>query len=167
MQVSAGSPADFLLIRSCIVSENSDFLSVTIDFETSHLYFPKIIIGIIILLLLTIGIKELVKKLRQGNLKEGLMSFKFFEENYDKLKLFGSIISVALYFFLMDFIGRFFPNQGLGFLFASIPFMFFLSFLLVGRENIRNHRVSILISSVVTPLFAWILFAKLFYITLP
>ncbi len=67
----------------------------------------------------------------------------------------------------MDFVGRLFPNQGLGFLITSIPFMFVMSFLLVGKENFKNHRVSILISSVVTPLFAWILFAKLFFITLP
>jgi len=149
------------------VSEKSGFLSVAIDFDTSHLFFPRIIIGIIVLLLLIIGLQNLIRKLRNGSLRESLKSFRFFEENYDKLKLFGSIISVAVYFFLMDFIGRFFPNQGLGFLIASIPFMFVMSFLLVGKENFKNHRTSILISTVATPLLAWVLFAKMFFITLP
>lgn len=150
-----------------IVLENSDFLSISIDFEKSHLFFPRIIIGVIILLLVIIGVKELVKRIRAGNLKESIKGFRFFEENYDKLKLYGSIVSVACYFYFMDIIGRFFPNQGLGFLITSIPFMFIMSFLLVGKENFKIHRTSILISSVITPLFAWILFAKLFYITLP
>lgn len=149
------------------MSENSDFLSISIDFETSHLFFPRIIIGVIFLLLIIIGVKELIKKIRAGNLKESLKGFRFFEENYDKIKLYGSIVSVGCYFFFMDFIGRFFPNQGLGFLITSIPFMFVMSYLLVGRDNFKNHRTSILISSVLTPLFAWVLFAKLFYITLP
>lgn len=149
------------------MSENNDFLSIAIDFETSHLFFPRIMIGIIILLLLIIGIQNLVKKIRDGSLKESIKSFHFFEENYDKLKLYGSIVSVAVYFFLMDFIGRFFPNQGLGFLITSIPFMFFMSFLLVGKAQFKNNRIAILASSLATPLFAWILFAKIFYITLP
>lgn len=149
------------------MTENNDFLSIAIDFETSHLFFPRIMIAIIILLLVIIGIKELVKKIQNGNLKESIRGFHFFEKNYDKLKLYGSFFSVALYFFLMDYVGRFFPNQGLGFLIMSIPFMFVMSFLLVGKENFRIHRTSILISSVATPLFAWILFAKIFYITLP
>ncbi len=124
-------------------------------------------IGIIILLLIIIGLQTLVRKLRDGSLRDSVKGFRFFEKNYDKVKLFGSIISVAVYFFLMDFIGRLFPNQGLGFLFASIPFMFVMSFLLVGKENFKNHRTSILVSTVVTPLFAWFLFAKIFFITLP
>lgn len=155
------------MTEEVMVSEDSDFLSINIDFETSHLFFPRIIIGVIILLLVIIGVKELTKKIRTGNLKKSFKEFRFFEENYDKLKLYGSIISVACYFFFMNYIGRLFPNQGLGFLFASIPFMFIMSFLLVGKENFKIHRTSILISSVITPLFAWILFAKLFYITLP
>lgn len=124
-------------------------------------------IGIIILLLLIIGFKELIKRIQKGDLKESLKRINFFEENYDKLKLYGSIISVAVYFLLMDFVGRFFPNQGLGFLLTSIPFMLVMSTLLVGKENFKTHRKSIVISSVSTPLLAWILFAKLFFITLP
>lgn len=147
--------------------ENSDFFSIAIDFEKSHLFFPRIMVGVIILLLLIIGLQNLIKRLRAGNLKESLKGFRFFEENYDKIKLYGSMISVGIYFYLMDFIGRFFPNQGLGFLISSIPFMFIMSFLFIGKENFKNHRTSILISSVATPLLAWILFGKIFFITLP
>jgi hypothetical protein len=96
-----------------------------------------------------------------------LKGFRFFEENYDKIKLYGSIASVGIYFFLMDYLGSFFPNQGLGFLITSIPFMFTMSFLLVGKDNFKNHRTSIVISSIATPLLSWILFAKIFFITLP
>lgn len=149
------------------MSEDNGLFSINIDFATSHLFFPRIMIWIIIFLAVIIGAKELIKKLRDGSLKESLKGFRFFEENYDRLKLFGSIIFVAVYFFLMDFIGRFFPNEGLGFLIASILFMFAMSFLLVGKGNFRKHRISILISSLVTPLAAWILFAKVFFITLP
>jgi hypothetical protein len=149
------------------VSGISDLFSITIDFEKSHLFFPRIMIGVIILLLLIIGLQSLIKRLGEGNLIESLKGFRFFEENYDKIKLYGSIASVGIYFFLMDYLGSFFPNQGLGFLITSIPFMFTMSFLLVGKDNFKNHRTSIVISSIATPLLSWILFAKIFFITLP
>jgi tripartite-type tricarboxylate transporter receptor subunit TctC len=61
------------------------------DFNQSHLFFPKIMGWILLLLFLIILIKELPKKIR--NYKSG-KRFKFFNEGYDKVKLFGSIILI-------------------------------------------------------------------------
>ncbi len=149
------------------MDESKGLLSVTIDFDRSHLFFPRIVIGILILLLLIIGITNLIKYKKRGNLKESVRAIRFFEENYDKVKLFGTIGLLVVYFWSMDHLGRLFPNQGLGFLIASIPYMFVQAMLFVGKDNVKKHLVAISVTSVLTPLFSWILFGKLFFITLP
>ncbi len=149
------------------MNENTGFLHITIDFDTSHLFFPKIVIGILIFLLIVIGIHSLVKYRKKGGIGTALKSYHFFAKDFDKIKLLGTIGLLAAYFYLMNRIGRLFPNQGLGFLITSIPYMFIQSSLFVGKASVRKHLAAISITSVVTPLFAWILFGKLFFITLP
>lgn len=143
------------------------FLSITIDFQQSHLFFPRIMIGVIIVLVVAIAIKELLSRARKGTLKELFKGFSFFEPGFNKAKLFGTFGLVILYFVLMDYVGRLFPNEGLGFLSTSIPFMLALSVLFAGKEVVKKHWIAIVVSSVVTPLAAWLLFGKLFFITLP
>ena len=142
----------------------SKFLSVKIDFDQSHMFFPKIIMWLLLLLFILIVIlygRQFIK-----DLKEGRKSLRFFEENYDKMRLFGTIGLVIIYFILMDYVGEFFPNTGLGFLLVSIPFMMCLSFLYVHDLN-KKRAVIILLNSIIAPVAAWYILGNLFNITLP
>ncbi len=142
----------------------SKFLSIKIDFDQSHMFFPKIIMWLLLLLFILIVVlygRQFIK-----DVKEGRKSLKFFEENYDKIRLFGTIGAVIIYFILMDYVGEFFPNTGLGFLLVSIPFMMCLSFLYVHDLN-RKRTIIILLNSIIAPVAAWYILGNLFNITLP
>lgn len=142
----------------------SNLLSVNIDFEQSHLFFPKIITWLLLLLFLMIVVLYGVKLLK--DVKEGRRRIRFFEENFDKIRLFGTIGAVVLYFVLMDYVGVLFPNTGLGFLLVSIPFMMCLSFLYVHDLN-KKKTIIIVLNSIIAPTAAWYILGNLFNITLP
>lgn len=147
----------------------SKLLSISIDFGTSHLFFPRIVIAFIVFMLIFKGIIQLIKHLKQHDLAESLKKFHFFEPDTDKAKLVGALVLIPLYFFAMDKIGGLFPNMGLGFLIASIPFMMVTSFLFVHNETSRHKKaaITIITTSVLVPLIVWLVFAKLLFITLP
>lgn len=140
------------------------FLSVSIDFERSHLFFPRIInwlMGILFALILIFRVRPFLADVRAG--RKGL---PFVHEDIDKLRLFGTIVLIVVYFYLMDVVGRMFPYTGYGFLFMSVIFVFLLSLLYLSERTRRNY-VIITINALVAPLLAWFVFAKLFNITLP
>jgi hypothetical protein len=142
----------------------SSIFAVKIDFDQSHLFFPKIIVWLLILLFIMIVViygKTFVQDLRSGRRK-----IRLFQENYDKIKLFGTILAVVIYFILMDIVGTFFPNTGLGFLLVSIPFMLALSFLYVHDLN-RKKAMIIVLNSTIAPVTAWYILGNLFNISLP
>jgi len=148
-------------------NQSNGFLSVSIDFDKSHLYFPRIIVSILAILLVIIIIRAVLERRCARRAGEKTEPFHFFEKDYDKLRLFGTLGLAIVYFFSMDRVGRLFPNEGFGFLFTSIPFMILLSFLFVGKGKIKAHLIPILLSSVLTPLTVWIVLGQLFHITLP
>jgi hypothetical protein len=150
-----------------MVDEPTGILSIKIDFPTSHLFFPRIMIGVIVVLLVAIAIKGIVPRMIKGTLRETMRKYHFFELGSDKLKLLSTVVVIVAYFILMSFIGRFLPNQGFGFLIMSIPFMLGTSLLFAGREVAAKHKLSIILTGVLTPLGAWFLFGRLFLITLP
>lgn len=142
----------------------SKFLSVSIDFDQSHLFFPTIIMWLLLFLFLLIVFLyggRFIKDLREGKRR-----IRFFVENYDKIRLFGTIGIVVLYFIIMDYVGTLFPNTGFGFLFVSMPFMMALSFLYVHDLN-KRKTIIILFNSSIAPLAAWYILGNLFNITLP
>ncbi len=143
--------------------------------STSHLIFPPIILKILIALFVLMMIERLFKCIRE---KKPFISFKgysFFVTNYDKLRLFGFTFFLVLYVFLLPIVG---------FLPASIVFIFIFNILFVGIEkikelpkafksknafqdkNVRSVCISLLIS-VVSSVFIWFMFGKVFFITLP
>lgn len=139
-------------------------LEVSVDFETSHLIFPTIILsllGIILVWMLIANHKLLMAKARgeQGG-------FAFFKPDADKFRLFATLVLVALYFYLMDVVGQQFPNTGYGFLFTSIPFIFLLSAVYAHRLDSRTLLI-ISLNAVIAPLCAWYVLGQLFSITLP
>ncbi|MGM0903540.1 MAG: tripartite tricarboxylate transporter TctB family protein [Bacillota bacterium] len=132
-----------------------ELLTIDIKYDEYHIIFPKIIMGILILLVVLMLIKALVKKVRDGSLTQ--FKFKFFEENFDKLKLFGTIGLIVVYVFFLEIIG---------FIASSIVFMFLLTILLRGNFQ-RNTIVISVINSVTTSVLVWFFFGYLFDITLP
>jgi hypothetical protein len=136
---------------------------IKIDFEQSHLFFPRIMLVICLLLLLAIAVKFLPNKIREYR---GGKKISFFIKDYDKLRFYGSLGLIVIYFKSMEIVGGFFPNMGYGFLICSILFIFLVSLLFTGRTT-RKKFIILSINSVVTPLTAWFVFGSLFNITLP
>jgi hypothetical protein len=140
------------------------FLSVSIDFERSHLYFPRIVhwvLAILFALILIFRVRPFLADVRAGRKR-----LPFVHEDIDKLRLFGTIFLIIVYFYLMDVVGRMFPYTGYGFLFMSVIFVFLLSLLYLSERTRRNY-VIITINALVAPLVAWFVFARMFNITLP
>ena len=116
--------------------------------------FPKIVVGIIYC---DYYIQEYLKAKKAGKKLFNFKEKKFFVENYDKIKFFGSIILFILYIVALDIIG---------FLFASIIFITLFNILF---DPVRNKKSTInsVIISVVASVVLWYTFGYIFNITLP
>jgi len=131
----------------------SDLFRINITYSTSHMIFPKITIGILIILGITILIQELKKK------RECKKADKecFFIEGFDKLKLFGTLALFIGYILAMDWF-TFLP--------VSIIFMFLFNMLYSGWGSKKSIIISAALS-IVAPVLVWYLFGIVFNITLP
>lgn len=138
----------------------ADLLSVSINFETSHLLFPKLIGGILLLL----GAAIVVTR-RRAIMNCGTMWSRCFAD-MDKPRFFGTLALTIVYFLLMVPIGDFWPNTGLGFLICSIPFVAAISILYM-RERSARSLIPVLIVAVAAPTLVWWLFTYVFALTLP
>jgi len=136
--------------------------------STSHWIVPPAIIKILIFIFVVLVIQRFLKQKKKNEPFITLKNYSFFEKNWDKLKLIGSLVFFVLYIFAMDIIG---------FLAASIIFVFIFNILYSGVDKIpvalKGDRIaaksfinSILIS-VIFSVFVWFLFGKVFNITLP
>lgn len=143
--------------------------------STSHWIFPPIIMGILALLLTVMIIQRAVRCRRRGEPFFDMKKMRVFEPGWDKLKLFGSVALFLLYIRAMGLIG---------FLAASIIFVFLYSVLYYGVEKLREIPAAIasgkpwaspafratfgsLAISVVFSTAVWYLFGRVFQITLP
>ena len=147
-----------------VMADGNSFLNVTIDFDRSHLFFPHLIHWFLLILAVMIAVSygpKLIKEVREG--KRKLWPDK---GAVDWLRLLGTLALTILYFVLMDYFGMLFPNEGLGFLLMSVPFMFLLSLLYVHGPG-RRQLVIIALSSIISPTVAWYVLARMFNITLP
>jgi hypothetical protein len=142
----------------------SSLLKVHIDFKTSHTLFPTIVICVLLFLLVLIFLFHGIPFLR--DLRAGRRRPTSGPVHLDTLRLFGTLVLTVAYFLLMDRVGRFFPNTGLGFLFVSIPFIFLLS-LLYAHGVDRRKLLAITLNALIAPSVAWYVLAKLFNISLP
>lgn len=138
----------------------ADLFKVTIDFDTSHLLFPKLISVILLLL----GVAILVTR-RQAILQSGGMWRQTLGQ-MDKTRFFGTLVLTVIYFLLMVPVGDRWPNTGLGFLICSIPFVAAISILYMHERSLRGL-VPVLIVSVLAPTLVWWLFTYVFALTLP
>ncbi len=133
-----------------------DFFTIDVVYSESHMLFPKIVIGLLIIMGLGLLIPWLVKKIKNKE-SFSIKGKRFFEENYDKVKFWGGLALLTAWIFFLDKIG---------FIAASIIFMFLMLVLFQGKLKLKPIITSAAVS-VVSTLATWLLFGVLFNITLP
>ena len=95
----------------------SSLLSISIDFETSHLFFPMIIHWVLALLFLAVLVTKTIPFL--AAVRRGERTLPIIGESMDSFRFFGTLALMVAYFYLMAFVGNMFPYTGYGFLFVS------------------------------------------------
>ncbi|CAM3471637.1 tripartite tricarboxylate transporter [Halomonas lysinitropha] len=142
----------------------SSLLSVSIDFETSHLVFPTIIHWILAVLFAIILVTKVIPFL--AAVKRGERTLPIVGESMDGFRFFGTLALIIAYFYLMAVVGNMFPYTGYGFLFVSMPFVFLMALMYL-HEWTKKAVVIVLINAIIAPSLVWFVLAKLFRITLP
>lgn len=137
---------------------------VTIDFEQSHLFFPRIITWILIVMLGIILVRE--RRSIMPGLKRAGQAVFMGAGDFDRFRFFGTLVLTTVYFYSMYVVGGIFPNTGYGFLLMSMPFIFLLALLYVDNRSRRNVAI-IAATAIIAPALAWGILAQLFGITLP
>ena len=125
-------------------------------YSTSHMFFPRIVIGILIILGLCIVIKNVVIRIRS---KQPLINknWKFFAPDADFFMLGGSLALFALYVWLLRI---------LGFLFSSYLCIFLYNVLFCRTLKPKSLIISFIIA-IVSSTAVWYLFSVVFNIHLP
>lgn len=128
---------------------------IKVVYSTQHWIVPTITLMVLGVLLIAIIAVEGVARQKQGEafIK---MPGRFFIENYDKFKLWGTLILFIAYIFCLDIVG---------FTVTSIVFVFLFN-LLYGGLSKKAILTSVVIS-VVGSLVISVLFGIIFNITLP
>ncbi|MEM5467301.1 tripartite tricarboxylate transporter TctB family protein [Celeribacter marinus] len=137
-----------------------DLTKVVIDFEQSHLLFPRLVATVLGLLLLTILLRDRKRILNAGQ------TWRITLNRMDKPRFFGAIALTLMYFSSMVPVGNVWPNTGMGFLLCSVPFVFCVGALFMHDRPKRALGVLALIA-IVGPTCVWWLFTYPFYLTLP
>jgi hypothetical protein len=143
----------------------SNMLKVQVAFDQSHLLFPSLIQWLLLFLLGLIAIvygPQQLAKARGAKAKAAPAARK----PVDWQRLVGLLLLTVVWFVAMEPIGKLLPNTGIGFLLSSMPYGVALSWLFVHDIN-RRKWMLIGVSSVLTPLAVWAVFAYVFKITLP
>ena len=128
---------------------------IQVVYSTQHWIVPKIVIGIIAVLLVAIIVTEGSARVKAGGsffTKPG----KFFIDGCDHVKLWGTLVLFAAYIFCLDIIG---------FTVTSIVFVFLFNCLYAGFS--KKALILSVILSVVSALIISVLFGVVFNITLP
>ncbi|PPC78232.1 tripartite tricarboxylate transporter [Pokkaliibacter plantistimulans] len=139
------------------------WLDVSIDFQTSHLLFPRIILILLAVTLLMIVVsnyRTLGARLRNAGINTAALA------SADWFRLGATFVLLISYFISMNAVGDQYPNQGFGFLFCSIPFMLLLS-LVYMHQRTPKAVIGVLINAIVTPLAVWYLLGDVFGVSLP
>ncbi|HJC00110.1 MAG TPA: tripartite tricarboxylate transporter TctB family protein [Candidatus Flavonifractor merdavium] len=134
-------------------------MHINVVYSTQHWIFPTITIGILVILGVLLIVLEGRARVKAGKgffAKPG----RFFEENYDKVKFWGCLALMFVYFFFLDKIG---------FTIWSIVCLFLFNTLFANKQQMKNPRYHItsLIISVVACVVISLVFGTLFAITLP
>lgn len=142
----------------------STLLSVSIDFETSHLFFPRIIHWIMAGLFALILVMKVAPFM--AAVKRGERTMPIIGEARDNFRFFGTLALIAAYFYFMAVVGDMFPYTGYGFLLVSMVFVLLMSLLYL-HDWTKKALTIVVVNAIVAPSLAWFVLAKLFTITLP
>ena len=129
---------------------------IEVVYSTEHWIVPRIVIGVLVVLLLAIIITEGMARVKAGGQffeKPG----RFFIENCDYLKLFGTLVLFIAYIVCLDIIG---------FTITSIVFVFLFNTLYAGAGSKRTIILSVILA-VASSIIISVLFGIVFNITLP
>lgn len=134
-------------------------MRINVVYSTQHWIFPTITIGILVILGVLLIVLEGRARVKAGKgffAKPG----RFFEENYDKFKFWGTLVLMFVYFFFLDKIG---------FTIWSIVCLFLFNTLFANKEQMKNpkYHITSAIISVVACVIISLVFGTLFAITLP
>ena len=132
-------------------------MKLKIKNSTTHWVMPRIVMGILVVLLVIIGIQRLIHCRKTGTPFIQLKNYRFFRPGWDKLKLLGGILTFVAYIYLMEF---------LTFLPASIISIFIFN-VLFDNERTKKSMITSGVISVGFSVFIWLIFGVLFRITLP
>lgn len=135
----------------------SDFFNVKIVYSQSQHIVPKIIFVILIILAIIILFQSIMEAKKENRPFVNFKNKKFFIDNFDKVKLFGTFTLLILYIAGMNL---------LGFIASSIIFISLFNILYTGKKEVKSIAISIGIS-VVETLLIWFVFGYIFNITLP
>jgi len=140
-----------------------DLLKIDLSYSNYHTVFPKLIIYLLILLGIVLIIKAVVNKIKLKRVTtEDQDSNNDNEKDQSKekfnVKMFvGSIILLIIYGFALDWFG---------FFFTTIIFIILSTLLYIGSMNKKSFLISIS-NAVATTVIIYLVFGKLFDITLP
>ena len=126
-----------------------------------HLFFPYLIGCICAILFVVILIQRAIKCKKDGTPFINFKNYHFFKPNYDKVKLWGSLILFILYIAILPV---------LHFAWTSVIFIFLFNVLFDMKPGKPFEFKSVLISAVIALAGSWgvwYLFFKVFNITLP
>lgn len=139
-------------------------LNITIDFDQSHMFFPKIMFGVLLLLGALIFLIYGIPLIKQVATKQKHLSF--FIKDFDKKRLFGTFVLVFLYFFLLEPVGQIIPNTGFGFWIMSVIFILCMSLLYMHRRT-KKKMIIVLLNAIIAPTICWYILGYVFNLTLP
>jgi hypothetical protein len=138
----------------------SKLFEVSIDFNQSHLFFPRITLTVLAVLSLAILVTRRRAILASGaRLRRDIAAADWF-------RLVGTIVLTVGYFLAMPVVGDLYPNAGVGFYLTSIPYLFVLSVLYLHSRRGRPLLIAAA-SAVVAPTIAWYFLVQLFNLSLP
>lgn len=137
-----------------------ELTKVSVDFETSHLIFPKMIAIVLLILGIAIVIQNRQQILAAGGYWRDVIG------EMDKVRFFGTLILTVIYFSAMVPVGDIWPNTGLGFLICSIPYVLLTGVLFMHDRGMRDL-LPVVLTAAIAPTFVWWLFTDLFFLTLP
>ncbi|MCD8083505.1 MAG: tripartite tricarboxylate transporter TctB family protein [Clostridiales bacterium] len=128
---------------------------INVVYSTEHWIVPKIVIAVLVILLVAIIVTEGMARVKAGDSFFGKPK-AFFIENYDRIKLWGTLLLFVAYIACLDVIG---------FTVTSIIFVFLFNVLYAGTK--KRPVILSAVLAVVSSLVISILFGVVFNITLP
>jgi len=152
------------------------FLKPYLKMSVMHLFVPKAVAIILAILAVVLLIQRAKACKKNGKPFINFKGYRFFQPGYDKVKFWGSVILFVLYIAVLPVI-HFVPA---GILFVTLYNILYTNCInlqkIFGQKdahdydlpmvNVKDLIISVVVG-VVMSVFLWVLFYKLFNITLP